>query len=170
VVTVFAADGTTVVVLNDNAAGEPRGTGAARACWVAGADATVYATVATSAAPASPYTVTLRGVDTTLFCPWFFIGGDYNAFTILRNTTDAAVALTVRWRGLDGTVVGSFATTLAANGTLAVNGRQYVAGATSGAIEVAHDGSPDAIQGSTTTLSGTLGVGFDAVFTQRRPW
>jgi hypothetical protein len=171
-VTVYRPDGTTVLAPNqDTTVGEPGAVNQARACWIqpTGAGATALLKVTDSIA-AKTVAYDLRAVETTQYCDWFFVAGDYNAFSLLRNTTNASVAVAVTWRGLDGTVVGSLGATLAANATLAVNGRTYVTGATSGSVEVAHDGSPEAIQGSTTTLSGTLGVGFDALFTARRPW
>ncbi len=116
--------------------------------------------------------VTLRVVETTLFCPWFFVAGDYNAFSLLRNTANSSRSITVTWRGLSGASAGTTTVTVPANGTVILNARDFVNPATfsNGSVEVAHAGSPEQIVGSTTTLSGTTGLGFDAMFEQRRPW
>jgi hypothetical protein len=39
-----------------------------------------------------------------------------------------------------------------------------------GTVEIAHDGSPDALVGQMTSLSATTGLNFDAPLFQRRPW
>jgi hypothetical protein len=67
---------------------------------------------------------------------------------------------------------GEFSGSIPGHGNLALNARTYFSHPTakSGSVQVAHDGSPQAIVGSTTTLSGTTGVGFDAPFMQRQPW
>src|SRR5262249_40993693 len=115
-------------------------------------------------------TYDVRIIETTMFCPWFFIAGDYNAFTLIRNTTDTAVNYTITWRDSSGTIVGTGSGAIARNGQPALNARTFVNPATtsSGSIEIAHDGSEDALKASTTTLSGTTGIGFDALFEQRR--
>jgi hypothetical protein len=175
-VTVYRLNGTTVLGLNINAFGtEPGATWGSRVCWIAPATEIFYVKVEWSDPldpnpPPSPRYLTLRILETTLWCPWFFLDGDYNAFTLLRNTTNAAVDVTVTWRDVNGNAVGTYSGSIPGNGSLALSARTYVTGATSGSVEVAHNRSPQAIQGSTTTLSGTTGVGFDAVFTQRQPW
>jgi hypothetical protein len=172
-ITVYRQDTTTVIGTNDDAFTSEPGTGVgSRVCWVAPATEAAFVKVTwfSTTAPATPRFPTLRVVETTLWCPWFFIDGDYNAFTLLRNTTNAAVNVAVGWRDANGTVVGSALGAIPANGNIALSARTYVTGATSGSVEVVHTGSPEAIMGSTTTLSGTTGVGFDAPFGQRRPW
>ena len=52
--------------------------------------------------------IELRFVETTLFCPWFFVAGDYNAFSLIRNNSNTALnSVLVTWYGLNGTVAGS---------------------------------------------------------------
>jgi hypothetical protein len=176
VLEVFRGDGTTPVASNDDIVTEPDAEILSRACWIATSAAATYNTVRVSidgtyyAIPSGNHSFAIRVFETTLWCPWFFINGDYNAFTLLRNTTDASVNVTVTWRDANGTAVGTYSGAIPGNGNLSLNARNYVTAATSGSIEIAHDGSAEAIQGSTTTLSGTTGVGFDAMFTQRRAW
>lgn len=172
-VTVFQSDGATQIASNDNIVTEPAALLQARACFIHPSGATTEAKIrVTHNDGAVSRTYFLRAVETTLFCPWFFIGEDYQAFSLLRNTTDASVSVTVTWRNLAGTVLATTTTTASANGTLALNARDFFGPEVSpnGSVEVAHNGSEEAIQGSTTTLSGTTGLAFDALFTQRRPW
>jgi hypothetical protein len=39
-----------------------------------------------------------------------------------------------------------------------------------GTVEIAHDGSPDALIGQMTSLSALTGLGFDAKMFSRVPW
>jgi hypothetical protein len=168
---VYATDATTQIAVNDDAT-EPEGYLGSRACWIHTAAGGSYPFIKATTFTTPPGTryFQLRFVETTLWCPWFFIDGDYNAFTLIRNATNTAVSITVTWRNAAGTAVGTYSGSIPADGNLSLSARTYVTGATTGSIEIAHNGSPDAIQASTTTLSGTTGVGFDAQFGQRRPW
>jgi hypothetical protein len=169
VVTVLQSDGTTVVASNDDIGTEPDATLQSRACFIWPAVGTTGFLRATQISnTANSYDV--RIIETTMFCPWFFIAGDYNAFTLIRNTTDSAVNFTVNWRNSAGAIVGTTSGSLAGNGNAAFNARSFVdpAAAASGSVEIVHDGSEDALKASTTTLSATTGLGFDALFEQRR--
>lgn len=171
---VFGANGTTYIADNDDTREEPGGGINSRACWVqtlSSQNVLVRLSPHSSGGPTGA--VTLRFVETTLFCPWFFVAGDYNAFSLLRNTSETALpGVVVTWRGLNGNFAGSTTVVLAGNGTAILNARDFVNSGvfSNGSVEIAHAGSPDQIQGSTTTLSGTTGLGFDAAFTQRKPW
>ena len=168
---VYGSDTTTVLAQNDDAVKEPRNALFSRVCWIAGNPGIVFVKLIPHT-PDVPLThVMIRFMETTLFCPWFFVAGDYNAFTLLRNTTTEPIpGVVVTWRGLNGAVAGTTTVTVNANGTLILNARDFVNPGvfSNGSIEVAHTGSPQAIVGSTTTLSGTTGLGFDALFEQRR--
>jgi len=170
VVAVFQGDAATVVASNNDTTSEPDSVFQARACfiWPTGASTTAFIEATQTNANQSFYDV--RIIETTMFCPWFFIAGDYNAFTLIRNTTSAAVNFTVNWRDSTGAIVGTTAGAVAANGNVALNARDFVNHVTtvSGSIEIAHNGSEDALKASTTTLSPTTGLSFDAMFEQRR--
>ena len=169
---VYHNDGVTSITGNDDAVEEPRGHFLSRACWIQTAPselvkAKLFPRDSTITA------LTLRFVDTTLFCNWFFIAGDYNAFSLIRNTAKFPMApVVVTWRGLDGAVLATKQIFLLPNGTAILNARDFVdpGVASNGSIEIAHGGSPEQIQASTTTLSGTTGLSFDAVFGQRKTW
>ncbi len=174
IVVVFRADHTTEIVDNDDALEEPSGSLLARACWVHTFPSDrVYVLLLPNAPSLPAGAVTLRFLETTLYCPWFFIAGDYNAFSLIRNTslTDLP-GVVITWRGLGGAVAGTTTVTIPGSGTAIVNARDFVDAATfsNGSVEITHPGGPDQIQASTTTLSGTTGLGFDAAFAQRRPW
>ncbi|MEO8431533.1 MAG: hypothetical protein ABI592_08490 [Acidobacteriota bacterium] len=173
--TVYRQDHATPIVVNDDNNEEPKGYFLSRACWVHNLpNETVFVKLAPSASiVASNSTVSLRFLETTLFCPWFFVAGDYNAFSLIRNTSYTDLpGVVVTWRGLNGIVAGSTTVTIPANGTVVLNARTFVNPAlfSNGSVEIAYPGAPDQLQGSTTTLSGTTGLGFDALFTQRKPW
>ncbi|MEO8431537.1 MAG: hypothetical protein ABI592_08510 [Acidobacteriota bacterium] len=171
---VLGGNAVTVIRGNDDAGEEPKGFVNSRACWVhTFPNPTVFVKLIPHAASVPASAVTLRFVETTLYCPWYFVAGDYNAFSLIRNAASTALSgVVVTWRGLDGTVAGTTTVSIPANGTVVLNARSFVnAGVFSnGSVEIAHSGSPEQIQGSTTTLSGTTGLGFDAVFGQRKAW
>jgi len=174
VLTVFDHDHTTVIATNDDAdANEPVVHGFSRVCWIPAAGRTFHY-IRVSAVNGSPAaTISLRFVDSTLFCPWFFIAGDYNAFSLIRNTSVNPLAgVKVTWWGLNGAVAGSTTVTIPGNGTVILNARDFVNQGifSNGSVTIAHAGSPQQMAASTTTLSGTTGLGFDALFSQRKRW
>jgi hypothetical protein len=179
-VIVYEADGTTMITSNDDTQEEPfsgenrnvpgGGKGLSRACFVAPATASVPFRVYTPDPSAASYTA--RVVETTLFSNWFFVGGDYSAFTLIRNTTSSSVTYKVNWRDASGAIVGTANGTVAADGSAVLNARSVPAAVTAGAgtVEIVHTASPDAIVASTTVLSATTGLSFDAPFSKRVPW
>jgi len=172
----YSANTTTLIATNSMAFNEPRNANFSRLCWIGteGNGAVQYMKLQPN--PASiPTTipVEIRFVETTMFCPWFFIAGDYNAFTLVRNASSSFLSgVVVTWRGLDGTIAGTTTVDVPGNGGLVLSARNFVDPAqfSNGTIEIAHTGSPEQLHATTTTLSGTTGLGFDAQFTQRRPW
>jgi hypothetical protein len=107
--------------------------------------------------------------DTTLFSNWFFLGADYGSFTLIRNTTAASVAYRINWRSAAGAILATTTGTIAANGSAVANARDFPAAVTagSGTVEITHDAPPGAIVASTTVISGTTGLSFDAPFATR---
>src|SRR5262249_30204272 len=87
-VNVYQSDGTTVLFSNDDIVTEPDAVLQSRACfiWPAAGGSPGYIQALQSDTHANTYDV--RIIETTMFCPWFFIGGDYSAFSLIRNTTD----------------------------------------------------------------------------------
>lgn len=79
------------------------------------------------------------------------------------------------WRNAAGASIGtSGPTALVGNAALPVNVKTIASvvasGSINGTIEIVHDGSPEAVVGVTTSLSGTQGISFDTPCLQRRPW
>lgn len=171
---VYRADGTTLVAAAQLPHEEPVNATLTRVCWVSSLGEDYKFKLATGLVPpATTQFVTLRFVDTTLFCPWFFIAGDYNAFSLLRNTSRTALSnVVITWRGLNGTAAGTTTVSVPANGGIIVSARDFVNPAlfSNGTVEIVHPGSPGQLTGSTTTLSATTGLGFDAQFGARPAW
>lgn len=168
VVDVFASDTTTLIVSNDDQPNEPFGYRLSRACFIATATQFTFIRFTRFSGTADFWFVP-RVRETSLFSNWFFVGTDYQAYAILRNTTSSTVGYTVRWRDATGAVVGTVSSTLAANGGALLNARS-IAGAlaaVSGTVEIVHNGSPDAIMATTTVLSATTGLSFDTFFVKR---
>jgi len=173
-ISVFA-DGAAVQLIeaNDNLVTEPVGRFQSRACFVAPAS-TIPMDGRIRVSDKSPGTAyyVLRIVETTLWASWFFQGGDFNSFVLMRNTTDGSCSFTITWRDPSGTVVGSSGLqSVGAHGGVGLNSRSFVpAVSVNGTVAVAHDCSPEALIGQLTSLSGEQGINFDSALFQRRPW
>jgi hypothetical protein len=162
---------TTLIVSNDDTSNEPRGFRLSRACFIAPASERAYIRV-TRFFSSEDFSFSLHVSESTLFSNWFFVGGDYSAFTLIRNTTNSTVPYTVNWRNSAGAVVATTSGTLAANGLATHDARGFsgALGAGSGTVEIVHSSSPDAIMATTTVLSGTTGLSFDSIFVKRANW
>ena len=172
VLAVFRQDGTTLVTsTNDDAATEPRGYRLSRVCWIAQFNELAMVRV-TRFNTGTFFYVRTRVVETTMFSPWFYVGESYNAFTLLRNTTTSTVAYTVNWRNASGGIAGTLSGSLPPNGSTFINGRDLagVAATVFGTVDIAFNGSPQAVVANTTVLSPETGLSFDAPFTQRATW
>jgi hypothetical protein len=135
------------------------------------ADTAVYFSVGPELVD-SPFRIHVE--ETTLFSNWFFVGGEYSAFTLLRNTTSSTsgsngLFYRINWRNSAGTIVASESGVLPPNGSVYKNGRDYpgVLAAVSGTVEILHLGPADAIVASTTVMSPSTGLSFDAPFSRR---
>jgi hypothetical protein len=168
--TVYQGNGTTVIGANDDASNtEPAAALLSRVCYVAPATDANYIKVTSLS---GTFNVRVRIVETTLFSNWFYLGGDYGAFTLIRNTTSTSVGYTINWRNASGAIVATTTGTLSGNGSTFVNARNFAGAvaAGSGTVEIVHNGPPDAIMATTTVLSSTTGLSFDTYFAKRQPW
>jgi hypothetical protein len=79
---------------------------------------------------------------------------------------------TLTWRNAAGEAVATISGALGADASTYINARDVPAALASvcGTVEITHTGSPEAIVASTTVLSITTGLSFDAPFVQRRSW
>jgi hypothetical protein len=169
---IYNHDATTEIAsLDITGLNEPGGGFNSRACWIAPTSEVELMKVISSSSTIST-TYAIRVVETTLFSNWFFVGGDYSAYTLLRNTTNLGVFYTVNWRNATGGIVSSVSGILLAHGSAYVDARSQsgALGAVSGTVEIVHNGSMDAIVASTTTLSAATGLSFDTVFVKRTAW
>lgn len=169
---ILASDATTGVNGNNDVnRDEPGGGSNSRACWIPLKTETEFVLVYPAHSTVTT-TYAIRVVETTLFSNWFFLGGDYASYTLLRNTTNVSVAYTINWRNSAGVIVSTVSGMLPANGSTFVNARDQpgAVAAGSGTVEIAHWGSMDAIMATTTVLSATTGLSFDTVFLKRTAW
>lgn len=170
VLTVLEGDLQTVAGTNNNVHGnEPGAYTLSRVCFIADGTYVVFIKV-TRFSDGTAFNVRLRMVETTLWCPWFFVGGDFNAFTLLRNTTNTPVNAVVTWRYASGAVMATTNAAIPPNGAFTPNVKTFAPGAVNGSVEISHDGSPDALMGVTISISGSQGVSFETPCGQRRPW
>lgn len=181
VLALLHTDGTTALAgVVDTGNREPAGQTAARMCFIAGTTETVYIKISPFNSSFANLAYAVRFVETTLWANWYFVAGDYSSFALVRNTTNAAVTATFAWRDTNGAqVTGSPVTrTVPADGIVFINVREVLgcvgtpcpSAQSIGSVEVAHNGSPEAIVGSATTLAVTTGLSFDTIFFQRRAW
>ena len=156
---------------------EPKGATASRMCFIATTSETIFIELTNNAAGSAEYSV--RFIETTLWSNWFFVGGDYSSFSLIRNTTNAAITIQLRWFSEAGVeTAGSPKTQVVpANGVVFLDARATMGcgypvtcPVVTGSVQMAHPASPQALVGSQTTLSSSTGLSFDTIFFQRRPW
>jgi hypothetical protein len=172
-IVIYASDATTVIAQNDDIlTSEPGGHFNSRACWSPTVSQEYEFLKVISHGSTTSTTYAIRVVETTLFSNWFFLGGDYSSYTLIRNTTNVSVSYTINWRNGAGTVVSTQTGSLAPNGSTFVDARSQAGAlaAVSGTVEIAHKGSMDAIMATTTVLSATTGLSFDTFFVKRTAW
>jgi len=114
-------------------------------------------------------TINIMVVENTLFTPWWFVSpaAGYDSYVAMRNNTEQAITATVRVYDLSGALVGTAARAIAANGTALVPLSTVVAGVGSGSASITFIGPPGSIAANVTTLAGTTGLSFGALFIPR---
>jgi hypothetical protein len=115
------------------------------------------------------YPVNVMLVETTLFSPWYFAAAGYDGYITMRNNTSSAVSVTVTVYNAAGVVLGNTVVSIPANGNTFITASSLGA-SSSGSVQIAHNGSMNAIAANITTLSATTGLSFDAPFTPRMSW
>jgi hypothetical protein len=116
-------------------------------------------------------TMNVMVVETTLFSPWWFVasGSGYQAFTEIRNNTAESITVNVRAYSSTGTIAGSTAVAIPANGNTLVS-LGTLTGDGSGSVSITFAGPPASITANTTVLGTSTGLSFDAPFTPRMVW
>jgi len=134
------------------------------------ADGTLYVQVANGLG--SSYTTHVLVIETTLFSPWWFVGGTNQAYIEMRNNMSAATVAHVTAYRANGTVCGTTDVTVAANGNAAVEVATLgsCAGAVSGSAQIAFPGTPGGMVANITTLNVAAGTSFDSPFAPRMTW
>lgn len=118
------------------------------------------------------YAVQVVVIETTLFSPWWFVGGNNQAFITLRNNMDATTIATVRIYASNGTICQNVDLSIPANGTNFLRVNDYAACVTSGfgSAAIAFHGPPAGFAANTTVIDAVAGVSFDEPFTPRMVW
>ncbi|MET0556545.1 MAG: Calx-beta domain-containing protein [Vicinamibacteria bacterium] len=153
--------------------GTPVGTGAARTLrWLAGTTAATEVVRVAGACGASCQiddTYRVRAYETTLRASRFNNTGDQTTVLVLSNPGDVPIALTVRFWGPDGTLLGSHAPAgpLAPHAVLVLDTADAVRGA-SGSLTIAHDGPYGGLVGKAVALEPSTGFAFDTPLEPRR--
>jgi len=176
-VSVIASDTTSPIGSNDDVSDEPAASLLSRFCYIATSGGDNYANVTAGAlAAGAAGTFRIRVIDTTLFCPWFFVGNGYESFILVKNTTGAARMATVSLFDPAGAALGTPQTgNLVANGSfnLAVSQTSPVGfglASGNGGVTIAHDGPPGAMIANVTSLNFSLGISFDTPASPRQDY
>ena len=187
---VFRGDRTTLIYRNDDQT-EPGGGSnflsrfPGRVCYIAPATEFNFAKFVTF----FPAIKSLRWriVETTIFCPWFFSGSGFDAFVLIRNTTNQPTLATVTLRNTLGVVLGTRTGTVPANGSfnlLVSDPAGFNLPSASGSVEIAFgspamagmstpaaaNGPPGGLIANLTSLNFGTGVSFDTPFGPRADW
>ena len=98
-------------------------------------------------------------METTLYASWFYIGGDYNSWVTLQNTSGGPINYQLTVRTTAGATLTLPLAPLAAEATALINIRDYAPSipglAIMGSVQVAHDGPLGAIRGNLANLTQT---------------
>lgn len=197
-VEVRQGDGVTVIGSGDDVVGPAEEPGfdqvaatPARFCYIAPASSQNYALVGNCCGTTTgtiAHNYQFRVVETTLFCPWFFSGNGFEAFILIRNTTNATLTATVRLRSPTGVLLGTQTDTVTPNGSYNLQVSAPSPGGfgltnVSGSVEIAFAGlavpnaamvgvagAPGSLLANVTSLSFAQGVSFDAPMAPRQDW
>jgi hypothetical protein len=156
-----------------------------RVCYVAPATENNYVQVSNccgATTGTNPYTYQFRVVETTLFCPWFFSGGGFEAFVLIRNTTATTVRATVTLRSPTGVLLGTQTSNVGPSSSFNLQVSAAAPGgfglaSANGSVEVAFQGpstgiigAPGSLLANVTSLSFGQGVSFDTPMAPRQDW
>ena len=193
--TVYRSDGTTLIGRADDNRQEPGGgeglggtNNPGRVCYIALADEENFMRVGNFNLSPTVHSYRWRVVETTQFCPWFFSGSGFEAFILLKNTTNVPIRAKVNLRDTAGTILGTQTGTVPANGSFNLQvsdpaGFNLVSA--SGSVEIAYGtdtpfgitthntygrGGPGGLIANVTSLSFTGGVSFDTPAAPRQDW
>jgi len=122
----------------------------------------------------APTQVLLKAIvfETTVFSPWWFVGGANQAYAEIRNNSGDTVAATLTAFRPNGTVCGTTNLTIAGDGNTAVDigALGTCRASVSGSAQIAFQGAPGGLTANITTIDVTLGTSFDSPFSPRMVW
>jgi hypothetical protein len=121
---------------------------------------------------ANAYNVETTVIETSIFSPWWFVGGTNQAFVTLRNNMDTTTSVTLTLFHNNGTVCGSEIISIGGNDNLfrVVNDFPTCVTAAFGSAMITYFGPPGGIAANTTVIDAVQGVSFDEPFTPRMVW
>ena len=183
---VFRLNGTVLIGRGDNNVQEPGGGDSSiagnlnpgRVCYVAPATELNFIRVGNSGLTPTVTSYQWRVVETTQFCPWFFSGGGFESFVLIKNTSNTPVRVRVTLRSTTGAALGTLAGTAPANGSLNLQVSDpagFNLPSASGSVEIAYGtdlalgvnsndnarGGPGGVIANVTSISFSGGVSFD---------
>jgi len=177
VIEVYLQDSITLIASNDDDAVEPRGYRLSRVCWIAteAAGSVEYVKVRNFSSGSPSQNYRLRVTETTLFAPYFITGGGYDAFLLMKNTTNQTINGQIKlFDGATGAQLGAtqtFAVLPNANKNYSLSAAPFsLGGGATGNFQISIDGPSGSIMGSITSISFTAGVSFDTAIAPREDW
>jgi len=110
--------------------------------------------------------------ESSIYSPWWFTGGNNQAFITLSNRSNIATSVTIHMNGPTGALCGTTTVAVPANGNtfVVVNAFPACITAQSGSAQIAFLSTPGTIQANTTVIDAVQGVSFDEPFTPRMQW
>lgn len=110
--------------------------------------------------------------ETSIYSPWWFVGGVNQSFITLSNRSDVTNAVVVTMNGSNGTQCGTTTVNVPANGNTFVRVNDFASCVTAvqGSAQLAYLGTPGTIQANTTVIDAVQGVSFDEPFVPRMQW
>jgi hypothetical protein len=178
VLTVYRADQTTVIGSSDDV-DSPEFTNYAgsRVCYIATATESNYAKVVPFSATATPQYYNIRVVENTLYSPWFFSGGGFEAFILIKNASVVARQAVVTLYDPAGAVIATSASlSVPANGSrnfqvsAAAPAGFGISAVVNGGVRISSTAPLGSLVANVTSLSFGQGVSFDTPATPRPDW
>lgn len=153
---------------SDAGDGGASGHGASRICWIANLGETKeYLRLFDYV---SAVDRRFRIADTSLWAPWFFSGSGFEAFILIKNTTNQPRTAVVTLYSTAGIPLGSASAVIPANGSLnyQVSGAPFALASATGTVQISHNAAPGGLVASVTSLSFGNGVSFDVAASPRQ--
>jgi hypothetical protein len=118
------------------------------------------------------YTIQVVAIETSLFSPWWYVGGNNQSFVTFRNNMADSTTVTLQLYHNDGSLCGSEDIVIGANATSfrRVNDYPGCVTAAFGSAAITFFGPPNGIGANTTVIDAVQGISFDEPFNPRMYW